>query len=235
MCNGSLAIIPCSRVGHVFQKRHSYTFPQGNTYTYLRNSKRIAEVWLGGHKRFFYDERPAATIIDVGSLADQHSIRNALNCRPFSWYMENIYKELRIPNEDYIAFGQLRQGILCMQSDVKPKKPSKLILARCTEGETPPQMWRYSTQTQEITNNQHCLTNLNNTLHLMHCNGSENQRWERTARTIKNILLDICIETRETKKVEIFLSKCRHGAITQYWDFSVELEKQKEPRSLGIF
>lgn len=62
-----------------------------------------------------------------------------------------------------------------MQADVKQKNWSKLILARCTEGETPSQVWRYSTKTQEITHNQYCLTNFNNTLHLMHCKGTDNQ------------------------------------------------------------
>lgn len=62
-----------------------------------------------------------------------------------------------------------------MQADVKEKQWTKLILVRCMENETPSQTWRYSTQTQEITNNQYCLTNLNNTLNLMHCKGSENQ------------------------------------------------------------
>ena len=41
---GSLATLPCSRVGHVFRKRHIFRWPRGAGLTLLRNARRVAEV-----------------------------------------------------------------------------------------------------------------------------------------------------------------------------------------------
>ena len=46
MCGGSLEIIPCSRVGHVFRKRRPYGSKPGEEDTMIRNSLRVAKVFF---------------------------------------------------------------------------------------------------------------------------------------------------------------------------------------------
>uniref|UniRef100_A0A8C4GQY4 Polypeptide N-acetylgalactosaminyltransferase n=1 Tax=Dicentrarchus labrax TaxID=13489 RepID=A0A8C4GQY4_DICLA len=89
MCGGSLEILPCSRVGHVFRKRHPYDFPEGNALTYIKNTRRAAEVWMDEYKQYYYSARPSAQGKAFGSIADRLTLRRKLNCKPFRWYMEN--------------------------------------------------------------------------------------------------------------------------------------------------
>lgn len=49
MCGGSLEIVPCSRVGHIFRHRRPYGSPDGED-TMLHNSLRVAHVWMDDYK-----------------------------------------------------------------------------------------------------------------------------------------------------------------------------------------
>lgn len=48
-CGGAIKIVPCSRIGHVFRKRRPYNSPDGSD-TMLRNSMRLATVWMDEYK-----------------------------------------------------------------------------------------------------------------------------------------------------------------------------------------
>lgn len=45
MCGGTLELVPCSRVGHVFRKRRPYGLGEKQDYM-LKNSMRMAHVWM---------------------------------------------------------------------------------------------------------------------------------------------------------------------------------------------
>jgi len=48
-CGGSLEIVPCSRVGHIFRRRRPYGSAPGEDSA-VKNSVRVAEVWLDEYK-----------------------------------------------------------------------------------------------------------------------------------------------------------------------------------------
>lgn len=56
-CGGSLEIVPCSHVGHIFRSFHPYTFP-GEKDTHGINTVRTVEVWMDEYKKYFYFHRP---------------------------------------------------------------------------------------------------------------------------------------------------------------------------------
>uniref|UniRef100_A0A673LK20 polypeptide N-acetylgalactosaminyltransferase n=1 Tax=Sinocyclocheilus rhinocerous TaxID=307959 RepID=A0A673LK20_9TELE len=133
MCGGSLEIIPCSRVGHVFRKKHPYIFPEGNANTYIKNTRRTAEVWMDEFKLFYYSARPAARGKSYGDIHGRQELRKSLKCKSFKWYLDNVYPELKVPDDSDAKSGVIRQRQNCLESRiVKGQDLPVLTLAPCS-------------------------------------------------------------------------------------------------------
>lgn len=52
-CGGSLLMIPCSHIGHLFRKS-TYSFGDDKDLIKHRNNVRILETWLDEYKEFYY-------------------------------------------------------------------------------------------------------------------------------------------------------------------------------------
>jgi polypeptide N-acetylgalactosaminyltransferase len=56
---GKLVTAPCSHVGHIFREDHPYKVPGGTIHsTFVRNSRRAAEVWMDEYKEFYFASKP---------------------------------------------------------------------------------------------------------------------------------------------------------------------------------
>lgn len=108
-CGGLIETLPCSRVGHIFRSFHPYSFPN-NKDTHGINTARTVEVWMDGYKKLFYMNRPDLANIDVGNLTNRLTFREEKACKPFKWYLENVYpQKFILDSPDHVfAYGRIR-------------------------------------------------------------------------------------------------------------------------------
>jgi polypeptide N-acetylgalactosaminyltransferase len=107
-CGGRLETVPCSRVGHIFRDFHPYSFPD-NKDTHGINTARLAHVWMDDYKRFFFMYQPALENNPiVGDLTHRQQLRQKLRCKSFKWFLENVYPEKFIPDENVFGYGQVQ-------------------------------------------------------------------------------------------------------------------------------
>ncbi|XP_037035328.1 polypeptide N-acetylgalactosaminyltransferase 35A [Bradysia coprophila] len=100
-CGGSIELLPCSRIGHVFRKRRPYGSLNG-VDTMIRNSLRAAHVWMDDYIDYFLQQQPTARLVDYGDISDRQQLRQSLHCKNFSWYLKNIYPEQELPGESKV-------------------------------------------------------------------------------------------------------------------------------------
>ncbi|XP_031340593.1 polypeptide N-acetylgalactosaminyltransferase 2-like [Photinus pyralis] len=221
-CGGSLEIIPCSRVGHVFRKRHPYSFPGGSGNVFARNTRRAAEVWMDDYKNYYYGAVPLARNVPFGSIQERLDLKERLQCKPFKWYLKNVYPELTLPHTS-TSYGSLRQGIFCLDT-MGHLIDGTVALYQChnTGGN---QEWGL-TGGGSIKHHDLCLTldkYVKGVQVIMRiCDGSDSQKWKymESGSLLKHSKLPLCLDSRYTDIKGITAEKCNPNLETQRWQLA---------------
>ncbi|XP_014483748.1 PREDICTED: putative polypeptide N-acetylgalactosaminyltransferase 9 [Dinoponera quadriceps] len=221
MCGGTLEIVPCSHVGHIFRKRSPYKWRSG-VNVLKRNSIRLSEVWLDEYAKYYY-QRIGHDKGNYGDVSERKTLRKKLGCKSFKWYLDNVYPELFIPGEA-VASGEVRNlgegGNTCLDSPARKAdlhKPCGLYPCHRQGGN---QYWMLS-KTGEIRRDESCLDYSGSDVILYPCHGSKgNQQWIYNPQTnhIRHGSSDKCLTITESKQ-QLVMEECSPNAPRQKWSF----------------
>lgn len=221
MCGGTLEIVPCSHVGHIFRKRSPYKWRSG-VNVLKRNSIRLSEVWLDEYAKYYY-QRIGHDKGNYGDVSERKTLRKKLGCKSFKWYLDNVYPELFIPGEA-VASGEVRNlgegGNTCLDSPARKAdlhKPCGLYPCHRQGGN---QYWMLS-KTGEIRRDESCLDYSGSDVILYPCHGSKgNQQWIYSPQTnhIRHGSSDKCLAITESKQ-QLVMEECSPSASRQRWSF----------------
>ncbi|XP_062378771.1 polypeptide N-acetylgalactosaminyltransferase 16 isoform X2 [Sardina pilchardus] len=218
MCGGSLEILPCSRVGHVFRKRHPYDFPEGNALTYIKNTRRAAEVWMDEYKQYYYAARPSAQGKAFGSITERVELRHKLNCNSFRWYLENVYPELRIPEQEAV-YSVLKQGGQCLETE----GTDMLGLADCKgSSASRVQAQRWTLSEPQIRQQDLCLAisafTPGSKVKMEPCNFKEpRQKWRPKGTALQHMVSGLCLDSQPPAGPPI-ITQCHPQLASQSWE-----------------
>ncbi|KAK7486207.1 hypothetical protein BaRGS_00022530 [Batillaria attramentaria] len=113
MCYGSVELVPCSHVGHIFRRSNPIKW-EGNVG--MKNVARIAAVWMDDYINYFL-EKNLYHVEDYGDVTERRRLRERLKCRDFAWYLRNV-RPIVIPPVHVQHAGELKMEELnlCMDS-----------------------------------------------------------------------------------------------------------------------
>lgn len=189
-CGGSIEIVPCSHVGHLFRKSSPYSFPGGVGDILYANLARVAMVWMDDWGDFYFKFNPEARKQKAKqNVTERLQLRKELNCNSFEWYLNNVWPEHFFPTKDRF-FGRIR-NVDENQCLIKPlgkgtlNQPMGIAkLNECLMQNHPFEMFVMTDQGVIMTDESVCLdaserrTKVDTKVRIMACSGFKRQRWK---------------------------------------------------------
>ncbi|XP_042200291.1 polypeptide N-acetylgalactosaminyltransferase 6 [Callorhinchus milii] len=229
-CGGQLEIIPCSVVGHVFRIKSPHSFPKG-VQVIARNQVRLAEVWMDEYKELFYKRNHQAAQIakekSYGDLTSRFQLKERLQCKNFTWFLQNVYPELFVPEFHPIKAGAIKNKGTgsCLDVGEQNHGGKPLILYPC-HGMGGNQYFEYTHQT-EIRHNlakQLCLRAVYGPVRLEECKYNKKgidvvmeEKWELGKdNLIRNDGINMCLSASDKNPAMV---PCNPDDLSQQWSF----------------
>eukprot|EP00041_Stephanoeca_diplocostata_P027180 m.745773 g.745773 ORF g.745773 m.745773 type:complete len:566 (+) comp23128_c0_seq1:2-1699(+) len=238
-CHGRLEIMPCSRVGHVFRKRHPYQFPGGAGNVFLKNSLRAGRVWMDDYIQHFYDTRGGAAQVahvGLGDFSERVQLRNKLHCENFEWYLKEVIPDLKVPNNKKKAWGEVVSAASrqCMDSLGHMEGGAIGMYACHHQGGN--QMWTL-TEGHQLQHDNNCVDAFRRRddaeVILRACSEEEMrsaaQSWDYDTETqlLFNAFADKCLAATASGNGFLVLKTCDPGDKHMQWTFSENAPAKK--------
>jgi polypeptide N-acetylgalactosaminyltransferase len=226
MCGGSLEFVPCSHIGHIFRSGHPYnmTGEKSKNDPNGRNSMRLAEVWMDDYKRLYYMYRNDQIGKDYGDVSSRREIRKRLNCHDFKWFLDNVYPENFVFDENVHSYGEIRnvQTSLCMDTLGKDDNGVFELGVYSCHGQGN-QLFSL-TNKDELRREVLCCYGINkegSNIMMQKCTGNLNERWKHIkGDQIIHVDSGLCIDVTDVKNNEFpVLNKCDTNKRGQKWLF----------------
>ncbi|KAL1501593.1 hypothetical protein ABEB36_006890 [Hypothenemus hampei] len=223
-CGGRLETVPCSRVGHIFRDFHPYSFPD-NKDTHGINTARLAHVWMDEYKRLFFMYQPALENNPIiGDLTHRKQLRQKLRCKSFKWYLENVYPEKFIPDENVFGYGQVKTDFeMCLDDLQLPEeKVGPLGLYQCHQFFAVSQYFSLS-KNGELRKEDICAEVFNEReVQLTECHGHKREQYWVLYKngTIYNPATKKCLSSDGVDNGKgVIVEQCK-GGVFQKWTFT---------------
>ncbi|XP_031639107.1 polypeptide N-acetylgalactosaminyltransferase 1-like [Contarinia nasturtii] len=218
MCGGSMEILPCSRVGHLF-RISTYSFDGSSREITRRNNNRLIQVWMDEFKDLIYAAYPTWKQTPPGNLTDRINLRKRLNCKSFRWYLENVYPE-SVWLRELTAMGSIKNGLDNKCLDAYTKEISQALIPYTCHNQGGAQFFAITAHGQIMTYKETCVgvATDKKTLVLVSCREDDkSQLWDfkKEEQWIVHRESNLCIRKNHT---EIVLDTCNQFVSELKWE-----------------
>ncbi|NXJ14130.1 GLT15 acetylgalactosaminyltransferase, partial [Odontophorus gujanensis] len=230
LCGGSVEVIPCSRVGHVYRNHIPNAFSYEEAI--VRNKIRIAETWLGSFKENFYKNDTVAFLISKvktsakPDCSERLQLQKRLGCRSFQWFITNVYPELSQTEDTPRFSGKLYNTGAGFCADYSPGRAvadGSIKLSPCSNSLT--QHFEYNRMKEIHLGSAplFCLDVRHGKVIPQNCTketDNSEQHWDvQENGMIVHVLSGKCIEAMKSEdEKDLFLSACNKNT-NQLWQF----------------